>query len=380
METLERLPNIIRLSGRVIRVLGQNPSKFTLQGTNTYLIGKGPKKVLLDTGEGVPDYIPLLQEALNKEADHATISKVICTHWHHDHVGGIQDVLSFLAARNIQLYSPPTTAADAGSAASNTAKGLVDVDTSASVAPAEVYKFLCPDHDDPETQFQALHDGDIIRVDEETTLLALHTPGHTSDHCSFFLKEENTLFTADCVLGQGTAVFEDLESYIRSLEKQLIFPEAMVALSDEKQLQPSYKIYPGHGPVIEDGPSKIREYIKHRYDRERQVHAVLAAPSIVTTNSITATSDSSSDHHQGGEADTESESAKSTVRGGAGKTAMDIVKVIYHAYPASLHLPAQHQVLLHLKKLEEEGKVRRDPTEDIVDAVWEVVPQTQSNL
>ncbi|KAF9318337.1 hypothetical protein BGZ91_005186 [Linnemannia elongata] len=366
METLERLPNIIRLSERVIRVLGLNPNKFTLQGTNTYLIGKGPKKVLLDTGEGIPEYIPLLQEALDKEqqgpdGERATISKVICSHWHHDHVGGIHDVLSFLAARNIQLHNPPATAADAASTAAPNSKGLVDVDTSISSAPTGVFKYPCPDRDDPETRFQTIQDRDIIQVDDQTTLLTIHTPGHTSDHCSFFLKEENTLFTADCVLGQGTAVFEDLGSYIRSLEKQLSLSEVASAGSS-----PSYKIYPGHGPIILDGPAKIREYIKHRFDRERQVLAVISSPS--TPNST----NSSSDEDAG--------SAKATT----GKTAMEIVKVIYQAYPVSLHLPAQHQILLHLKKLEEDGKVKRgggsEVVEDLEDVFWELVPQNQANL
>ncbi|KAF9141195.1 hypothetical protein BGX30_005301 [Mortierella sp. GBA39] len=365
METLERLPNIIRLSERVIRVLGLNPSKFTLQGTNTYLIGKGPKKILLDTGEGIPEYIPLLQEALDKEqpgpaGERATISKVICSHWHHDHVGGIQDVLSFLAARNIQLYNPPATAADAASTTAPNRKGLVDVDTSISSAPTGVFKFPCPDRDDPETQFQIIQDRDVIQVDDQTTLLTLHTPGHTSDHCSFFLKEENTLFTADCVLGQGTAVFEDLGSYIRSLEKQLSFSE----LPSEGS-SPSYKIYPGHGPIIEDGPAKIREYIKHRFERERQVLATLSS------GSTPPSSMNSSDEHV------------VLAKASTGKTAMDIVKVIYQAYPVSLHLPAQHQILLHLKKLEEDGKVKRggsDAVEDLEDVVWELVPSTQANL
>ncbi|KAF8937958.1 hypothetical protein BGZ47_008785 [Haplosporangium gracile] len=367
METLERLPNIIRLSERVVRVLGLNPNKFTLQGTNTYLIGKGPKKVLLDTGEGIPEYIPLLQEALDKEqpgpaGERVTITKVICSHWHHDHVGGVHDVLSFLAARNIQLHNPPATAADAASTTAPNSKGLVDVDTSNSSAPTGVFKYPCPGRDDPETRFQTIQDRDVIKVDEQTTLLTLHTPGHTSDHCSFFLKEENTLFTADCVLGQGTAVFEDLGSYIRSLEKQLSFSEVASAGSS-----PSYKIYPGHGPIIEDGPAKIREYIKHRFERERQVLAVLSSPS--STGS-----------------DVHTESVKAFTPASTGKTAMDIVKVIYQAYPVSLHLPAQHQILLHLKKLEEDGKVKRgvgaagEPVEDLVDAVWDLVPQTQANL
>lgn len=178
------------------------------------------------------------------------------------------------------------------------------------------------------------------------------------------------MFTADCVLGQGTAVFEDLGSYIRSLERQLNFTEGSIS-GGGGDASPSYKIFPGHGPIIEDGPAKIREYIKHRFERERQVLAVLSS----------ANSNTGSDEDTGS-AKT-STMATATSKGAAGKTAMDIVKVIYQAYPVNLHLPAQHQILLHLKKLEEDGKVKRGSgqlVEDIEDVVWELLPQTQASL
>ena len=53
------------------------------------------------------------------------------------------------------------------------------------------------------------------------------------------------------MLGHGTTVFQDLKEYVDSLKKMAAAPDVG-------------RIYPGHGPVIEDGKAKLDEYIKHR--------------------------------------------------------------------------------------------------------------------
>ncbi|POS80912.1 metallo-beta-lactamase superfamily protein [Diaporthe helianthi] len=262
---LTHLPEVQRLSPACIRILGGNPGKFTLQGTNTYLVGTGTRRLLIDTGEGKPSWIAALRKTLSEE--NAVISHALISHWHGDHQGGIKDLLALSADTKVLKNQPG--------------------DGQLGIA-----------------------DGQRFSVDG-ATLTAVHTPGHTVDHMVFVLDEEDALFTADNVLGHGTAVFEDLATYLASLDKM-------------KDLFKG-RAYPGHGPVIDDGPAKIKEYISHRQQREDQITQTLRSINDAT--------------------------------GIAAWEPMELVKVIYHDVPETLHLPAQGGVIQVLQKLEKEGKV-----------------------
>ncbi len=272
------IPDIERLSPTCIRVLGGNPGRMALQGTNTYLVGTGPERILIDTGEGKSAWIESIQRTL--EAEKATVTKALVTHWHIDHVSGVKQLLGL----------SPTT---------------------------EIYK------NRPELGFSDIQDGQEFRV-EGATVRAVHAPGHTVDHMVFLLEEEDAMFTGDNVLGQGTSVFEDLGQYLASLAhmKSLFRGRA----------------YPGHGPVLEDGPAKIQEYIKHRRDREDQVVQKLRSkkPAAAEPSDNTSSDD------------------------GEAWTPAELVQAIYWDVGKDLHPAAARGVVLILDKLAEEGKVAQD--------------------
>jgi ribonuclease/clavin/mitogillin len=276
-----RMPDVATWSERVVVALGQNPGPFTGPGTNSYLVGRGPRRILLDPGQGLPAYLPVLEQAL--ETADCEIQEIVLTHGHPDHIGGVASVRE-------------------------------------RFGPLPVSKLPWPGQDERHGfELRPLEDGCVIRT-EGATLRGVHAPGHAPDHLCFLLEEERALFSGDNVLGVGTTVIPigsgDLLDYMRSLERLL-------------EEAPG-RIYPAHGPVIEDGPAKLREYLAHRRERESQVLAALREVSTVP----------------------------------------EIVRIVYAAYPVALHAAAAQSVASHLAKLEREGRVRREAGDGPLEARW----------
>jgi glyoxylase-like metal-dependent hydrolase (beta-lactamase superfamily II) len=221
------LPELGRWSERVVVALGMNPGVFTGPGTNTYLIGTGKRRILLDTGGGEPEYLEVLRRAM-RETGCEAIQEIVLTHGHPDHIGG--------------------------------AIALND-----HFGPLRVSKMAWPGVDENyHLDLHLLEDGAVLRT-EGATLRALHTPGHAVDHLCYVLEEEGSIFSGDNVLGVGTTVIPaksgNLRDYMQSLQR---------LLAEEPTA-----IYPAHGPHVTDGTAKVREYIAHRQERDEQIIAAI---------------------------------------------------------------------------------------------------------
>ncbi|HSC72322.1 MAG TPA: MBL fold metallo-hydrolase [Candidatus Methylomirabilis sp.] len=247
-------------------VLGQNPGLETGPGTNTYLFG-GEQLILIDTGAGVPAYDPLLQEAVS--ALEGRLSLILLSHGHADHIGGLPVVRRLFPDAVARKY------------------------------PGEA----------PVSVVEPIAAGELIRQDG-ITLQAIHTPGHATDHLCFYWLEERALFSGDLILGEGTAVIPRVGGCLM---------DYLASLKHLRSLE-IRRIYPGHGPVIEDAPAKITEYLEHRHMRERQVLDTLGA---------------------------------------GARTIREMVARIYADVPRELHSLAEESVWNHLVKLEGERRVRR---------------------
>ncbi|KAL4887523.1 beta-lactamase-like protein [Aspergillus karnatakaensis] len=213
LKHLPHLENVEQLSPRVIRVLGQNAGKFTLQGTNTYIVGTGSERLIIDTAQGIPEWADLIDNTLK---DHGIkLSHVFLSHWHGDHTGGVPDLL--------RMYPDLSEA---------------------------IYK------NSPGSDQQPIDDGQVFRV-EGATIRAVHGPGHSHDHMCFVLEEENAMFTGDNVLGHGTSAVEELGIYMETLRK---LKSHNCAIG-----------YPAHGDVISNLPAKITGELAQKTRREKQV-------------------------------------------------------------------------------------------------------------
>jgi len=197
----------------VTRVLAPNPGVYTLEGTNTWIVGREPS-IVIDPGPDIPGHL----DDVARQA--RPVGAVLVTHDHPDHAPG---ALPFAQQVGSPVYAFRLAGAEELRAGQRVRAGTLD-------------------------------------------LTAIHTPGHTSDHMAFFEPGSGTLFTGDAVVGRGTTFIDppdgDLVQYLRSLKRMA-------------ELGPR-TIYPGHGPVVLRAQERILEYLAHREERETQVLSALA--------------------------------------------------------------------------------------------------------
>ena len=222
----------VRLSERVLRVVADNPGPFTFYGTGVYIVGEGETATVIDPGPDTPSH----REALWRALDGRRVEAVLLTHHHLDHTP--------LARPLADAHGCP------------------------------VFGMSVRNSSDFETDIMLDEGGDTdFRPDVEVAdgdelpggLVAVHTPGHTSNHLAFALPAERALFTGDHIMGWSTTVVVppdgSMADYMASL--------ARVADGDYAVL------YPTHGAPIPEPAPFLEAYREHRLAREAKVVAAL---------------------------------------------------------------------------------------------------------
>jgi glyoxylase-like metal-dependent hydrolase (beta-lactamase superfamily II) len=269
-----------------------NPGLMTGPGTNTYLVGDD-RVAVIDPGPDDDRHLAAIEAAAG-----ARIAWVVVTHTHIDHSPLARRLAAATGAEVLGFGPPPGGLARRGDAHNLDA------------------------HD---TSFRAdrrLGDGDVLTTGE-VRLVAVHTPGHASNHLCFELDGTGLVFSGDHVMAGSTVVIAppdgDMGLYLESLERVV-------------DLRPR-RIAPGHGTMIEDPGAVLDGYLRHRRTREAQVLAGLPPA------------------------------------GGPGTTTGDLVAALYADVPEALHPVARYSVWAHLRKLAGEGRARPADAED-PDAPW----------
>ena len=268
------------LSPLVRRVIARNPSPFTFHGTGTYIVGRG-EVAIIDPGPDIGEHIAALLTAVADE----TVTHILVTHTHRDHSPAARALHDATGAPTYGFGPHGSGRPEAGG----------DVEEGADHG-------FSPD----------------IEVRSGTTISgagwtfeALHTPGHTSNHICYALKEEEALFPGDHVMGWSTTVISppdgDMQAYMNSLR-----------LCQKRAARHDRIYYPTHGAPIADPKTYVGQLIEHREHREVQIGACLS--------------------------------------NGIG-TIPEMVVQMYADTPRHLHLAAQRSVLAHIIHMVETGRV-----------------------
>ena len=237
------------------RVLAPNAGPFTGPGTNTWLLDLGGV-VIIDPGPVIASHRSAIESAVGDRQ----VLAVLVTHTHSDHAP-----LANPVARHYEV---------------------------------EALGYASGDEFTPD---RILADGDYLELGVER-LRVIHTPGHSPDHLCFLV--DRVLFTGDHIIGGSSSMIEDASAYMASLTRL--------------QGMDLARLFPGHGPEIEEPGVVIDWYVAHRRQREGEILAAVQA---------------------------------------GATTLQDVVEAVYAAVDPALHPLATRSVQAHLEKLVMEGRI-----------------------
>lgn len=222
----------MQLEPLVVRVLAANPSPFTYTGTQTYLVGTTDVAVI-DPGPDLAEHLDALIAAIAGRP----VRAIVCTHTHRDH-------------------SPASRPLAAATGAPIIGCAHLALDDDGPRSDAAFDRDYAPD--------RVLSDGETVSGNG-WTLEAVATPGHTSNHLCYALRESGALFTGDHIMGWSTSVVAppdgDMTAYMASLDKLLGRDDRVY--------------YPAHGPEVTNPRRLTRGMIGHRKQREGQILRLL---------------------------------------------------------------------------------------------------------
>lgn len=272
-----------KLSPMIRRVIADNPGPFTFAGTGTYIIGDGNVAVI-DPGPEDDAHFDALVAALDGE----TVDHILITHTHRDHSPLAARLKQHTGARTFG-YGPH------GHGARTVATSTGDVHLDAG-----------GDHDF--VPDQTIAHGDVIEGGD-WRVECVFTPGHTSNHMCFALKNENVLFSGDHVMGWSTSVIAPPDGHMGD------YMASLNVLRDRDD----GAYWPTHGPAITNPQQFVRGFIGHRKARETAILAEIGR-------------------------------GEHTIAG--------IVKKLYAEIDPRLHRAAAQSVLAHMQHLVDQGRVR----------------------
>lgn len=201
--------------------------------THVYLVrDKGASYTLIDCGLPGSDVAILAYLARHKIAP-TDIRRILITHLHRDHTGGLKKMAEHTRARTFAHWIE-----------------------AAYIACDPPYDGPGSPPAEPVTIDEPFKDGDTI--DAAGGLIAYHTPGHTPGHTSFYQPERKILFSGDLFFGNGTKATLTPPDFTFHTLTAKISARRVAHLAVD-----SLMTYHG-GPILTHGGAAIRQVAQSR--------------------------------------------------------------------------------------------------------------------